>query len=122
MPVWLSRTPMNFGHGTNTLIFFCIIGILPAGQLDSTLPAPADSLFFTGNDTLITDSTAVTDTVKVKKKADLEGPIYYWADTVSVSRSENIIYLSGKAKIKYQNCENWSCANCQPEIKVTTAK
>ncbi len=54
-----------------------------------------DSSATAGADSIQTDST--------QAKAQLEGPIIYTADIVSVSREENKIYLEGDAKVAYQN-------------------
>jgi hypothetical protein len=92
---------MNFGRGIILGLFFFTVGILHAIQPDSLMTLPGDSLFLIDNDSLRNDSTAASDTTEVKKKADLEGPIKYWSDSVFVSRSDNKIYLFGNAKITY---------------------
>ena len=38
-----------------------------------------------------------------KKKADLEGPIKYWADDITLHNNGNLIQLSGNAKLEYQD-------------------
>jgi lipopolysaccharide assembly outer membrane protein LptD (OstA) len=38
-----------------------------------------------------------------KKKADLEGPIKYWAELITLQNNGNIIQLSGNAKMEYQD-------------------
>jgi lipopolysaccharide assembly outer membrane protein LptD (OstA) len=48
--------------------------------------------------------TSVTDSSMEKSTTEqLSSPIYYWAEQVSVSRRSNRIYLSGKAKLRYEN-------------------
>jgi len=56
--------------------------------------AIADSTVIAGEDSVQTDSA--------KTKVQLEGPIIYSADVVSVSREANKIYLEGNAKVAYQ--------------------
>jgi len=73
---------------------------------DSTLKetySPYDTL----DVTTPLDSSAVdsvqSDSSDAKEKAQLEGPIKYYADIVQVSKEKNRIYLDGNAKVVYQN-------------------
>ncbi|MBN1406202.1 MAG: LPS-assembly protein LptD [Calditrichaceae bacterium] len=65
-----------------------------AVQSDSTTGLTSlDSLHASGPDSL----------PPAKKKADLEGPIKYWAELISLQDNGNIIQLSGNAKMEYQD-------------------
>ena len=61
-----------------------------------------DSSLTTNEDTLVTDTTKSIGYVS-QRDDQLEAPIYYWSETGNVSKSNNKIYLSGNAKIKYQS-------------------
>ena len=61
-----------------------------------TSMAPMDSLLIQAH----ADSQNVDST---ESKAQLDAPIYYWADNGTVSRQDNKLYLSGNAKIVYQD-------------------
>jgi lipopolysaccharide assembly outer membrane protein LptD (OstA) len=60
-----------------------------------------------------TNSLTLTDSLQslskqdslppAKKKGDLEGPIKYWAELITLSDDGNIIQLSGNAKMEYQD-------------------
>ena len=97
------KTRMNFWYGILLYIVLFGMHIVYASQPDSSSTISIDSLYQFESDSSINDSTALPDTTLKRKKADLEGPIRYWSDSVFVSREENKIYLFGNAKIIYLN-------------------
>ena len=90
---------------TTTYFIFFIFLAVQAGA--AAAQSPADSLNraeqfipkFISADSARTDSTAIPDK---KKKSDLEGPIKYWAEEITLRNEGDQIHLKGRAKIIYQ--------------------
>jgi lipopolysaccharide assembly outer membrane protein LptD (OstA) len=83
------------------MIFFIVnFSIAQERDLKEPISIPAEQI-------IVADSTQMDsltpDTTVKKEKFKLESKIVYDADIVSLSRSKNKIYLSGNAKVKYEN-------------------
>lgn len=79
--------------------------ILLAQETGVTDSIAADSLnlSFMADSTQLDSLTQDSLQAKKKSKGELEGPIKYTADVVSMSRIENKIFLEGNAKVVYLN-------------------
>ena len=88
------------------LIFFSDQSFaFPDNSIDPSLSdtLALDSMNVVGSiDSLISDSTK-TQEMKSGTNDQLDSPIYYWAETGSVTRKSNKIYLNGNAKIVFEN-------------------
>ncbi len=95
--------------GKPTYVRLCLIALffLVCPDESRVFARPADNPEQTPSDSLAAADSTLPDTigaevVRQNKGNQLEAPIYYWAELGMVSKTDNKIYLEGKAKIVYQ--------------------
>jgi lipopolysaccharide assembly outer membrane protein LptD (OstA) len=91
-----------------SLIIICLSYCFPSTIFATTWKSFADTLASDSlsqniaADSAMVDSALTDSLAETEKGAQLEGPIIYEGDIVTVSRIQNKIYLQGNAKIVYQ--------------------
>nr|NIV15382.1 hypothetical protein [Fodinibius sp.] len=81
-------------------LLFVFLGILStpifSQQPDTTIDAVSDT-------TIVADTTDTLRTLRPPSRSQIQGPIKYWADSISFSLPNQTTHLWGDVRIEYQN-------------------